>query len=164
MPLDGIGWLKRLLGRPCPRCGRRIRGEERVCASCGLPYVLIRGREGLAHVLNLAERDLLRSLAQAERPFRLVDDDLVLLQHARWILRVAEMALRVREDQGIRVRRDLVHGLARKLGRRLKREIQSNRRGWRRLKGTMLRIEAREKKAILAMDLETVTEYFKLGP
>ena len=28
---------------------------------------------------------------------------------------------------------------------------------------TMFRIEAREKKAIQAMDLETVTEYFKIG-
>lgn len=163
MPLGGVRWLVNLLGRPCPRCGKRVKGGERVCPACGLPYILIRGREGLAHVLNLAERDLLRSLAEPDRPFRVVDNDLVLLQHTRWILRVSEMALRVREDEGIRVRRDLVHGLARKVNHRVKKEIKMNRKGWRRLKSTMLNIETREKKAIQAMDLETVTEYFKIG-
>jgi len=151
------------LGRPCPRCGKRVRSGERVCGHCGLPYVLVRGREGLAHVLNLAERDFLRALSEEERPFRLLDADLVLLQHGRWILRVAEMALRVREDEGIRLRRNLVHGLSRKLNHRLKKEIRLNRKGWKRLKARMLVIEAKEKKAIQAMDLATVTEYFKVG-
>ena len=151
-------------GRPCPRCKTSVRPKDLVCLSCGLPYILVRGRAGLIQALELAEKEVLQTLKSPLPKLQPISQSRELLQNLRFTLRIADMALRLRSDTRIKNLRIRIAGQVQRLRRRIRYQFKNNKREWKKLKRFMEKVEKRETKAVLAMGLTEVTEYYKLGP
>lgn len=157
-------WLKKLIGRPCPRCGKRVRAKDPICLSCGLPYILVRGRAGLVQALQSAEREVLHTLDFPMAKLQPVSQAQELLRNLRFTLRITDMALRLRFDPKIRDLRIRIAAQTQRLRRRIRYQFKNNKREWKKLQRFMKMVEKRETRAVLAMGVDEVTEYYKLGP